>query len=82
MQLVENKYIADKGKVFQRISDGFNDLETPIGYFSELILGQILFDKDGNKLLSPIPDKVEYYEEIELPKDDKIDKKHTKATTR
>ena len=68
MQFIEpNTYIADEGKVFQRINNGFNPLDPPIGYFTNLTLGQILVDGDGNPLETPIPDKIEYYEEIEMP---------------
>ena len=60
-------YIADEGKAFQRVYDGFKKLDTPQGYFFNLILGNILIDSNGNKLVIPIPDKIQYYEEVELP---------------
>lgn len=70
MQFVEpNTYIADEGKVFQRIFDGFNEIE-PYGNFSNLTLGNILMDSDGFKLDSPIPDKIEYYKEVEYVTED------------
>lgn len=68
-QISEKTYIADEGKVFQRTFDGFNKIEPPIGYFSNLTLGEILVDSDGNKLKNPIPDKIQYYEEVELSND-------------
>lgn len=69
-QITEKTYIADEGKVFQRTFDGFNKINPPIGYFSNLTLGEILVDSQGNKLETPIPDKIQYYEEIELPTND------------
>lgn len=68
-QISEKTYIADEGKVFQRTFDGFNKIEPPVGYFSNLTLGEILIDSDGNKLKNTIPDKIQYYEEVELPND-------------
>lgn len=60
-------YTADEGKVFQRIHNGFTTIEKPYIVGSMLILGQILIDAEGNKLASPIDDKIEYYEEIDAP---------------
>jgi hypothetical protein len=63
-------YIADEGKIFQRISNGFTNIENPYPVGSELILGEILIDQNGNKLEAPIEDRIEYYEEIDLPKEE------------
>lgn len=63
-------YIADEGKIFQRISNGFTNIETPYVVGTELTLGEILIDQNGNKLESPIEDRIEYYNEIDLPKED------------
>lgn len=60
-------YIADEGKVFQRIHNGFTAIEQPYIVGTALILGQILIDSYGNKLDEPIDDKIEYYEEIDAP---------------
>ena len=62
-------YIADEGKVFQRTYDGFKKLNPPMGYFNSLKLGKILVDSEGNKLSTPIDDKIQYYEEIEYVED-------------
>lgn len=66
-QISKKKYLADEGKVFQRIFDGFNDINPPQGYFTNLTLGKILVDSNGNELETPILDDIDYYEEIELP---------------
>lgn len=60
-------YTADEGKVFQRIHNGFTAIEQPYIVGTSLILGEILIDSYGNKLDEPIPDKIEYYEEIDAP---------------
>lgn len=60
-------YIADEGKVFQRIHNGFTAIEQPYIVGTALILRQILIDSYGNKLEEPIDDKIEYYEEIDAP---------------
>lgn len=60
-------YIADEGKIFQRISNGFADIEEPYIVGNELILGQILINNRGEKLEHPIDDKIEYYAEVEIP---------------
>lgn len=69
MKHENNVYIADEGKAFQRIYDGFEKLDVPQGYFFSLILGDILIDSNGNKLKIPIPDKIQYYEEVEFSND-------------
>lgn len=69
MKHENNVYIADEGKAFQRIYDGFKKLDVPQGYFFSLILGDILIDSNGNKLKIPIPDKIQYYEEVEFSND-------------
>lgn len=65
MKQENNIYFADEGKIFQRIYDGFKKI-VPQGQFSTLQLGKILVDSDGNKLKTPIEDKIQYYEEVEL----------------
>lgn len=69
-----NKYIADKGKVFIRISDGKKLLDEPIGYFENLELGIITEDKYGLPI-DPFPDKIEYYQEIDILKENIKSKK-------
>ena len=63
----EKHYIAEDGKVFQRINNGFNELKEPVILGSEIILGNIIVDADGNLLQEPIEDKIEYYVEIGKP---------------
>lgn len=63
-------YIANEGKIFQRVSNGFTNIEIPYVVGTELMLGEILIDQNGNKLESPIEDRIEYYEEIDLPKEE------------
>lgn len=71
MQFVEpNKYIADEGKTFIRVFDGFNEINPPIGNFFNLTLGKILKDSKGNTLKNPIQDKIEYYKEIDYVNED------------
>lgn len=60
-------FIADEGKVFQRIYDGFAAIENPYIVGSELIIGKILVDHEGKKLSEPIDDDIHYYEEIVAP---------------
>lgn len=60
-------YIADEGKVFQRIYNGFSQLAKPMTLGKELFLGQILVDNDGNELETPIEDMIEYYTEVIEP---------------
>lgn len=65
MKFIEpNIYIADEGKYFRRVFDGFKKLKTPYGNFKKLKLGKILYDSNGNKLKNPIKDNIKYYEEI------------------
>lgn len=61
-------YIAAEGKVFQRIFDGFNKIKNPQILGNELILGNIILNTNGEMLLSPIEDKIEYYIEVDTPK--------------
>jgi hypothetical protein len=75
MKLINNIYIADKGKAFKRFYDGFNKIESDILYPS-LILGKILIDSEGNKLETPIDDRIQYYAEVEIPKEN--NKKHSR----
>ena len=63
----EKHYIASEGKVFQRISNGFNKLAEPIVLGNELFLGNIILDAEGKMLEKPIEDKIEFYEEVEAP---------------
>lgn len=63
-------YVAEEGKVFQRIFDGFNNIENPYIVGTNLIMGMILVDSNGNKLATPIEDKIEYYKEIDIPEED------------
>lgn len=63
----EKHYIAEDGKVFQRINNGFNELKEPVILGSEIILGNIIVDADGNLLPEPIEDKIEYYIEVDKP---------------
>lgn len=68
MKFIEpNLYIADFGKAFKRTYDGFKAIKDD-NYYPNLTLGKILIDSDGNLLETPIPDKIQYYEEIELSK--------------
>lgn len=60
-------FIADEGKVFQRVYNGFTAIEKPYVVGSELIIGKILVDNEGNKLDEPIADDIHYYEEINAP---------------
>lgn len=60
-------FIADNGNVFRRINNGFEEIENPMVLGKEIILGQILVDKDGNMLAEPIDDNIEYYDEIPQP---------------
>lgn len=60
-------YIADEGMVFQRISNGFTELEHPMTVGSQLYLGKILIDAKGNALDEPIDDNIEFYTEIPRP---------------
>lgn len=62
-----NHFIADEGKVFQRVYNGFTVIEKPYVVGSELIIGKILIDNEGNKLDEPIDDDIHYYEEINAP---------------
>lgn len=61
-------YIAAEGKVFQRIFDGFNEIKNPQTLGSELILGNIIIDSNGELLPSPIEDKIQYYTEVDALK--------------
>ena len=61
------KFTADEGKIFQRIYNGFTNIEEPYIVGTTLILGKILIDSYGNKLEEPVDDLIEYYEEIDLP---------------
>ena len=73
MKFIEpNKYIADKGKAFKRTYNGFAKIEDN-NYYPTLILGKILLDNDGELLSTPIDDKIQYYEEVELPKEEHVD---------
>lgn len=63
-------YIADEGKCFRRIHNGFTAIENPYIVGTALILGQILIDDKGMKLDEPIDDKIEYYEEVDMPKNE------------
>lgn len=75
MQFIEpNKYIADKGKAFKRVYNGFEKISNEI-YYRNLTLGDIIVNAQGEKLETPIPDKIQYYEEVELPKDEKPNKR-------
>lgn len=60
-------FIADEGKVFQRVYNGFTAIEKPYVVGSELIIGKILVDNKGHKLDNPINDDIHYYEEITAP---------------
>jgi len=60
-------YIADEGMVFQRISNGFTELENPMTVGSQLYLGKILIDSKGNTLDELIDDSIEFYTEIPRP---------------
>lgn len=60
-------YIADEGKVFRRVYDGFNKLSKPLILGNELILGNIILNSNGDMLNAPIEDKIEYYEEVDAP---------------
>lgn len=62
-----NHYIADEGKVFKRIHNGFAELEEPMILGNELYLGDIIVDNNGKRLRRPIPDSIEYYTEIDIP---------------
>ena len=61
------KFTADEGKVFQRIYNGFAEIENPYIVGTALILGKILVDNEGKELVEPIDDLIEYYQEIDLP---------------
>ena len=69
-------YIADEGMVFQRISNGFAELEKPMTVGSQLYLGKILIDANGNALDEPIDDSIEFYTEIARP-----ERKHREPET-
>ena len=60
-------YTTDEGKVFQRISNGFTQIENPFVVGPDIILGEILVNEKGEKLDTPIEDKIEYYAEIDIP---------------
>lgn len=60
-------FIADEGKVFQRINNGFVEIAKPVILGSEIILGNIIVDKNSNLLDKPIEDKIEYYIEVDAP---------------
>lgn len=81
MKFIEpNFYIADKGKAFKRVYNGFKKIEDS-NFYPNLKLGHILVDAKGDKLDTPIPDKIQYYEEVELPKNEHVrnNKKSTKT---
>ena len=61
------KFTADEGKIFQRIHNGFTNIEEPYIVGTTLILGKILVNEEGKELADPIDDLIEYYEEINLP---------------
>ena len=65
-----NHFIADEGKVFQRVYNGFVAIQKPYVVGSELIIGKILVDNTGNSLGEPIDDDIHYYEEVDAPKND------------
>lgn len=62
------RFIADEGKVFQRIYNGFSAIDEPYIVGNELILGKILVDAEGKNLATTIDDDIHYYEEIDAPK--------------
>ena len=67
-------FIADEGKVFFRVYDGFKAIEKPFVTGSELILGKIIVDSEGNRLAEPIDDDIHYYNEDVAPvKDENSD---------
>lgn len=61
------KFTADEGKIFQRIYNGFTNIEEPYIVGTTLILGKILVNEEGKELADPTDDLIEYYEEIDLP---------------
>lgn len=65
-------YIADEGKVFQRIHNGFTEMAEPVTYGTELFLGQIIVDNNGNKLEQPIDDSIKYYTEVDKPEEEPV----------
>lgn len=65
-------FICDEGKTFQRIHNGFTEIENPYIVGTEIKLGKILIDETGKELEDPINDLIEYYEEIELPEEEEI----------
>lgn len=67
------RYVADEGKVFQRVYNGFSAISEPYVVGDEIILGQILVDAEGHALTTPINDDIHYYEEVDAPKRDEKD---------
>ena len=65
--LNSKKFTASEGKVFKRIHDGFQSIENGIVLGDTIILGEILVNSFGEKLETPIEDKIEYYTEIDKP---------------
>lgn len=70
------RFIADNGKVFQRVYNGFTAIAEPYIVGEELILGEILVDAEGNALATPINDDIHYYEEIDAPEQEEDNKKN------
>lgn len=74
MQYIEpNQYIADEGKAFKRVYNGFEKIDDK-NFYQNLTLGNIIVNAKGEKLETPIPDKIQYYEEVELPTNEEFDK--------
>ena len=71
-------FIANEGKVFQRVYNGFSAIDEPYIVGNELILGEILVDAEGKNLSTVIDDDIHYYEEIDTPKQEESTVRKTK----
>lgn len=61
MKIIESKLVADEGKILRRISDGLiAGTEIWLGYTYYL---------SGRKLVEPLLELPEHYEEIDMPTD-------------
>lgn len=74
-------FIADEGKIFRRVFNGFSEIENPYTAGTELILGEILIDDKGRKLNPAIEDKIEYYDEIDIPVEEEQPAEETTVST-